>query len=118
MAKTADLREMSDEQIRLTWKEAAEHLFRLRIQAQTEKIDAPSELRRQRRLIARCQTILNERRMAAANAAPVKATPAKLGAVKAPSTKAAPAKAAPAKVGPKKQASVKAGGSKPVAAKK
>jgi large subunit ribosomal protein L29 len=64
MAKTADLREMSDEQIRLTWKEAAEHLFRLRIQAQTERLDAPSELRRQRRLIARCQTILNERRQA------------------------------------------------------
>jgi len=63
MAKTADLREMSDEQIRLTWKEAAEHLFRLRIQAQTERLDAPSELRRQRRLIARCQTVLNERRL-------------------------------------------------------
>jgi large subunit ribosomal protein L29 len=63
MAKTADLREMSDEQVRLTWKEAAEHLFRLRIQAQTERLDAPSELRRQRRLIARCQTILNERRL-------------------------------------------------------
>jgi len=63
MAKTDELREMSDEQIRLTWKDAAEHLFRLRIQAQTERLDAPSELRRQRRLIARCQTILNERRL-------------------------------------------------------
>jgi large subunit ribosomal protein L29 len=97
MAKTADLREMSDEQIRLTWKDAAEHLFRLRIQAQTEKIDAPSELRRQRRLIARCQTILNERRLAAA--------------------KSAPAKPAPAKAGPAKPAPLKAV-SKPVAAKK
>ena len=60
---SSELREMSDEQIRLTWKDAAEHLFRLRIQAQTERLDAPSELRRQRRLIARCQTILNERRI-------------------------------------------------------
>jgi large subunit ribosomal protein L29 len=61
MAKTAELRDMSDEQINLTWKEASESLFRLRMQAQTEKLDAPTELKRQRRLIARCQTILNER---------------------------------------------------------
>ena len=61
MAKASELRDMSDEQIRLTWKEASEHLFRLRIQAQTERLDAPSELKKQRRLIARCQTILNER---------------------------------------------------------
>jgi large subunit ribosomal protein L29 len=61
MAKTAELRDMSDEQVHLTWKEASEHLFRLRMQAQTEKLDAPTELKRHRRLIARCQTVLNER---------------------------------------------------------
>jgi large subunit ribosomal protein L29 len=63
--KTSELREMSDEQVRLTWKEASENLFRLRLQAQTERLDAPSELRRHRRLIAQCQTILNERGRAA-----------------------------------------------------
>ena len=63
--KIGELREMSDEQIELTWKEASENLFRLRLQAQTERLDAPSELRRHRRLIARCQTILNERVRAA-----------------------------------------------------
>ena len=36
---------MTDEQIRLVWKDAAESLFRLRIQAQTERLDAPSEMR-------------------------------------------------------------------------
>ena len=86
MAKTDELREMSDEQIRLTWKDAAEHLFRLRIQAQTERLDAPSELRRQRRLIARCQTILNERRLAsertASKSAHAKPTPEKAAAGK------------------------------------
>ncbi len=61
MALAQELREMSEEQIRLTWKEAAENLFRLRIQAQTERLDAPSELKKARRLIARCQTILGER---------------------------------------------------------
>ena len=38
---------MSDEQLGLTLKEAAENLFRLRIQSQTERLDAPSELRQQ-----------------------------------------------------------------------
>ncbi|MDZ4821324.1 MAG: 50S ribosomal protein L29 [Planctomycetota bacterium] len=65
MSKASEIREMSDEQIQLTWKEAAENLFRLRLQAQTERLDAPTELRRHRRLIARCQTILNQRRIAA-----------------------------------------------------
>ncbi len=52
---------MAEEQIRLVWKDAAESLFRLRVQAQTEKLAAPSELRSHRRTIARCQTILAER---------------------------------------------------------
>jgi len=66
MAKTSELRDMSDEQIRLTWKEASENLFRLRIKAQTERLDSSSELKRHRRLIAKCQTILGERARAAA----------------------------------------------------
>ena len=64
MAKSAELREMSDEQLQLTLKEAAENLFRLRIQAQTERLDAPSELRKQRRLIARVKTIQTQRSQA------------------------------------------------------
>ena len=44
MAKVTELRDMSEEQIRLTWKEAAENLFRLRIKAQTERLEVPSEL--------------------------------------------------------------------------
>ncbi len=59
--KIAELREMSDEQLELTHKEAAEMLFKLRIQAQTERLDTPSELRKQRRLIARVKTIQGER---------------------------------------------------------
>jgi large subunit ribosomal protein L29 len=59
--KASELREMSDEQLQLTLKETAEILFRLRIQSQTERLDAPSELRRNRRLIARIQTVQRER---------------------------------------------------------
>jgi large subunit ribosomal protein L29 len=61
MAKLTELREMSDEQLGLTLKEANENLFRLRIQSQTEKLDAPSELRRNRRLVARIKTLQTQR---------------------------------------------------------
>jgi large subunit ribosomal protein L29 len=61
MTQARELREMAEEQIRLVWKDAAESLFRLRVQAQTEKLAAPTELRNHRRTIARCQTILAER---------------------------------------------------------
>lgn len=69
MGKTTtatELREMSDEQLGLTRKEASESLFRLRLQSETERLDAPSELKRHRRLIARIATIQNERARAAA----------------------------------------------------
>jgi large subunit ribosomal protein L29 len=66
MAKTTELRDMSDEQLVLTLKEAKERLFRLRIQSQTERLDAPSELRRNRRLIARVNTIQTQRAKKAA----------------------------------------------------
>ena len=68
MTKASELREMSDEQLALTMKEAAENLFRMRIQAQTERLNAPSELRKQRRLIARVKTIQTQRAAQAAKA--------------------------------------------------
>lgn len=61
----SELREMSDEQLTLTLKETAENFFRLRLQAQTERLDAPSELRRQRRLIARIKTVQRQRELKA-----------------------------------------------------
>lgn len=68
MNTTKELRQMSDEQLELTAKEAAETLFRLRIRLQTERLDAPTELRENRRLIARVRTIQTERALAAAAA--------------------------------------------------
>jgi large subunit ribosomal protein L29 len=65
MTTAKELREMSDEQLDLTAKDAADQLFRLRIQSQTEKLDAPTELRINRRLIARVKTIQTERLQAA-----------------------------------------------------
>jgi large subunit ribosomal protein L29 len=65
MNKASELREMSDEQLTLTLAETAENLFRLRIRAQTERLDAPSELKKHRRLMARIKTIQRERALRA-----------------------------------------------------
>ena len=59
--KAAELREMSDEQLELTAVEAAETLFRLRLQSQTDRVDVPTQNRKNRRLIARVKTIQTER---------------------------------------------------------
>lgn len=52
---------MSDEQLELTAVEAAENLFRLRLQSQTERVDVPSQMQLNRRLIARVRTLQTER---------------------------------------------------------
>ena len=62
--KTADLRDMSDEQLRLSLDETVKALFHLRLQAQTERLDAPSELKKKKQTIARIKTILRQRELA------------------------------------------------------
>lgn len=59
--KVRDLREMSDEQLEMTAREASETMFRLRIQSATERLDVPSQLRRNRRLIAQVRTLQTQR---------------------------------------------------------
>jgi large subunit ribosomal protein L29 len=66
MTKAHELREMSSEHLALTLKDTTNNLFHLRLQAETERLDAPSELRKQRRLVARIKTIQNQRQRAAA----------------------------------------------------
>jgi large subunit ribosomal protein L29 len=56
---------MSDEQLGATCKEAAETLFRLRFQSQSERLNTPSEIRKNKRLIARIKTLQTEREKAA-----------------------------------------------------
>ena len=66
MTKAAELREMTDEQLGLLLRDTTESYFRLRLQAQTERLDAPSELLKHRRLIARIKTVQSQRAQAAA----------------------------------------------------
>lgn len=66
MSKAQELRELSVEQLEVELKETQQELFRLRFQASTEKLDAPSNLRKLRRTIARIKTLQHERRLASA----------------------------------------------------
>ena len=66
MTKATHLREMSDDQLKHELIETQQELFRLRFQAASERLDAPSNLRKLRRTIARIKTIQSERDLAAA----------------------------------------------------
>ena len=59
--KALELREMSDEQLQATLKDSYDTLFRLRIKSQTERLEAPSEKKKQRRMVARIKTIQTQR---------------------------------------------------------
>ena len=62
--EASELREMGNDQLKAELKQHCTSLFRLRIQSQTERLDAPTELRRHRKVIARIKTIQSERRKA------------------------------------------------------
>jgi large subunit ribosomal protein L29 len=60
---TKDLRGMSDEQLGLTLKDTEKHLFQLRFQSATDRLETPSEMRKARRDIARIKTVQREREL-------------------------------------------------------
>ena len=65
--KTGEFREMSEEQLSHELRETQQELFRLRFQGSSERLDAPSNLRKLRREIARIKTIQRERQLADAS---------------------------------------------------
>jgi len=64
--KPPEIREMSDEQLALTIKDSVKHLFQLRFQSATERLETPSEIRKAKRDIARLNTVQRQRELAAA----------------------------------------------------
>jgi large subunit ribosomal protein L29 len=68
MSKPAELREQSTEQLELLLKETQQILFRLRLQSETERLEAPSEIVKAKREIARIKTILRLREIEAQKA--------------------------------------------------
>lgn len=67
--KLQELKEMSDEQLEATAEEAASTLFRLRFQSQSERLNTPTEIRKNRRMIARIKTLQTIRQKEAAASA-------------------------------------------------
>jgi large subunit ribosomal protein L29 len=61
MSKPADLRDQTDEQLDLLLREVQNNLFRLRLQSETERLEAPSEIVKAKREVARIKTILRLR---------------------------------------------------------
>jgi large subunit ribosomal protein L29 len=62
-AKMKELRGMSDEQLGLTLKDTEKHLFQLRFQSATDRLETPSEIRKAKREVARIKTVQREREL-------------------------------------------------------
>lgn len=63
--KPSELRQLSEEELQSELQRLERHLFDVRSQAVTEKLEDPSLVTKARRDIARIRTILRERELAA-----------------------------------------------------
>ena len=63
--KIKELRDMSSEHLVLVLKDARDKLFRLRLQARMERLDSPSELKKNKQIISRVLTLQKERELTA-----------------------------------------------------
>ena len=61
--KAADIRELTDEEVREQIAVAKEELFRLRFRSATQELENPALVKTLRRDVARLKTILREREM-------------------------------------------------------
>jgi large subunit ribosomal protein L29 len=63
MPKTKELREHETTHLQSELAEKQKHMFDLRSQAVTEKLEDPSQLRKTRKEIARIKTVLRQREL-------------------------------------------------------
>jgi large subunit ribosomal protein L29 len=61
MAKIAELRDLSVEELRAKQKDLDDQLFRMRIQKSMGQLDAPLKVRHVRRDLARVNTLLRQK---------------------------------------------------------
>jgi large subunit ribosomal protein L29 len=64
VTRAADIRDMSDEEIREQIAQKQEELFRLRFRGATQQLENPALIKSLRRDVARMRTILRQREMA------------------------------------------------------
>jgi large subunit ribosomal protein L29 len=77
MSKAAALRDQTDEQLELLLRDTQQNLFRLRLQSETERLEAPSEIVKAKREVARIKTILHLRELEKPQPAASSSTPNK-----------------------------------------
>ena len=65
--KAKDLRDQTEEELRMKEKELYDQLFKLRFQAATAQLEKPAMIRNVRRDLARVKTILRQKEIAAKN---------------------------------------------------
>ena len=68
MAKAAELKELNDAELANRLREFKEELFNLRFQNATGQLDNTSRLGQVRKDVARCETLLRDREIVAAEA--------------------------------------------------
>ncbi|MGL4944374.1 MAG: 50S ribosomal protein L29 [Thermoguttaceae bacterium] len=62
--KAKELRDMSEDQLAAMLKDARDAVFRLRVQAKMERLDSPSELKKNKKAVARILTVIGQRKAA------------------------------------------------------
>ncbi len=61
--KIKEIRDKSDDALKAELAERRKHLFDLRSQAVTEKLEDPTQLEKARKTIARIQTVIRQRQL-------------------------------------------------------
>lgn len=68
--KTHELTGMSDDELMLALRDTEKHLFQLRFQSATDRLETPSEIAKAKRQIARVKTIQRARELVKLSALP------------------------------------------------
>jgi large subunit ribosomal protein L29 len=82
-SKVKDFRGMSDEQLGLTLRDTEKHLFQLRFQSATDRLETPSEIRKAKREIAQLKTLQRERELARLKDVPADQLATRIAAIEA-----------------------------------
>ena len=79
--KSAEYRQMSDEELQLSLKEVVKNLFHLRFQSATDRLETPSEIHKAKKDVARLKTIIHERELGIRGQKPTIESPTPAGGV-------------------------------------
>jgi large subunit ribosomal protein L29 len=70
--KAKEIRELTDAEAQAKLRDLRQEMFNLRLQQQTARLERPSRIREVRRDMARLETVLRQRQLRPAAAAPAK----------------------------------------------